>query len=170
MSGVIPPIFASSIMLFPATLIQWIEYSSNLKLLDLLKYIFTPGKPIYIFIFAVLIIFFSFFYTTLVFNAKDISENLRKSGGFIPGIRPGDKTTGNLEFLVKKLTFIGSIYLTIVCIIPELLILFFNIPFYFGGTSLLIVVVVIMDFIAQIQNRMISYKYQNILKKYTLKK
>lgn len=166
MAGVIPPIFASSIILFPITIIQWLESSFNNNMLYKLKTLIMPGSVLYIFCFGFLIIFFCFFYNNLVFNSDETAENLKKSGGFIPGIRPGEQTSNHIKKTVTKLTIIGSIYLALVSLLPEVLVSFTNIPFYFGGTSLLIVVVVIMDFISQIQTRMISYKYDNLIKKY----
>lgn len=166
MSGVIPPIFASSVILFPATLIQWLDPDSNNSIFNLIKYFFTPGNIPYLFLFAFFIIFFCFFYTSLVFKSSDTSDNLKKSGGFIQGIRPGEHTSIYIDNIVKRLTIIGAIYLTFVSLLPEFLVAFLNVPFYFGGTSLLIVIVVIMDFIAQVQSKMISHKYDGLMKKY----
>jgi len=166
MAGVIPPIFASSIILFPVTIIQWIEPTFNNTLIYKIKMMLLPGNFLYILLFGIAIIFFSFFYNNLVFNPNETAENLKKSGGFIPGIRPGEQTCYHIKKIATKLTIIGSIYLTLVSLLPEILVLFSHVPFYFGGTSLLIVVVVIMDFISQVQTRMISYKYDNLIKKY----
>ncbi|HIH2763498.1 MAG TPA: preprotein translocase subunit SecY [Candidatus Azoamicus sp.] len=166
MAGVIPPIFASSIILFPITIMQWVESSFNNSMLYKIKTLIMPGSVFYIFFLGFLIIFFCFFYNNLVFNSEETAENLKKSGGFIAGIRPGEQTSSYIKKIVTKLTIIGSIYLTLVSILPEILVSFTNIPFFFGGTSLLIVVVVIMDFISQVQTRMISYKYDNLIKKY----
>lgn len=170
MSGVIPPIFASSIVLFPMTLMQWFDQTSGNMFFYNLKTMLLPGKPLYIFLFGTAIIFFCFFYTNLVFNSKETAENLKKSGGFISGIRPGTQTSIYINKVVNKLTILGAIYLTFVSLLPEFLVLFANIPFYFGGTSLLIVVVVIMDFISQVQTKLISYKYDGFVKKYKTKK
>lgn len=166
MAGVIPPIFASSIILFPITIIQWLESSFNNSMLYKLKMLIMPGSIVYIFFLGFLIIFFCFFYNNLVFNSDETADNLKKSGGFIPGIRPGEQTSSHIKKIVTKLTIIGSIYLALVALLPEILVSFTNIPFYFGGTSMLIIVVVIMDFISQIQSRMISYKYDSLIKKY----
>lgn len=166
MAGVIPPIFASSIILFPITIMQWIDSSFNNSILYKLKMIIMPGSMLYLFFLGFLIIFFCFFYNNLVFNSDDTAENLKKSGGFIAGIRPGEQTSNYIKKIIYKLTIIGSIYLALVTLLPEILVSFTNIPFYFGGTSLLIVIVVIMDFISQIQTKMISYKYDNLIKKY----
>jgi len=169
MSGVIPPIFASSVVLFPITLMQWFDQASGSMFFYNLKSMLLPGKPLYIFLFGVAIIFFCFFYTNLVFNSKETADNLKRSGGFIPGIRPGSQTSVYIDKIVNKLTLIGALYLTFVSLLPEFLVLFADIPFYFGGTSLLIVVVVIMDFISQVQTKLISYKYDGLMKKYNLK-
>ncbi|HIH2762863.1 MAG TPA: preprotein translocase subunit SecY [Candidatus Azoamicus sp.] len=168
MAGVIPPIFASSLILFPITLIQWIDPTSSNFILNGIRYLITPGKLPYLFLFALFIVFFCFFYTSLVFKSSDTSDNLKKSGGFISGIRPGDNTTIYIDKVVKKLTILGACYLTFVSLLPEFLVAFLNVPFYFGGTSLLIIIVVIMDFISQIQSKMISYKYDGLIKKYKL--
>lgn len=168
MSGVIPPIFASSLILFPITFIQWIDPNSSNVVLNSIRYLITPGKLPYLLIFSLFIIFFCFFYTSLVFKSNDTADNLKKSGGFISGIRPGDNTAIYIDKIVKKLTIIGACYLTFVSLLPEFLVAFLNVPFYFGGTSLLIVIVVIMDFISQVQSKMISYKYDGLIKKYKL--
>ena len=169
MAGVIPPIFASSIVLFPVTLMQWFDQNAGNMFFHNFKMMLLPGKPLYIFLFGISIVFFCFFYTALVFNSKDTSDNLKRSGGFIPGIRPGNQTSFYIDKVVNRLTIIGASYLTIVSLLPEFLVLFADIPFYFGGTSLLIVVVVIMDFIGQVQTKLISYKYDGLMKKYKYK-
>ena len=169
MANVIPPIFASSIILFPVTALKWINSTIQISYLDYLINLFTPGNILYIISFSSLIIFFSFFYTNLVFNAKETAENLKKSGGFVSSVRPGEQTTTYISKIINNLTYIGSIYLCIVCIIPEIIVLIADIPFYFGGTSLLIIVVVIMDFITQVQSRLISHQYDNLIKKHKYK-
>ncbi|MEK9720340.1 MAG: preprotein translocase subunit SecY, partial [Quisquiliibacterium sp.] len=155
MSGVIPPIFASSIILFPATLAQWFtsgdSSSSVVRFLKDAGAMLSPGQPIYILLYAAAIIFFCFFYTALVFNSRDTSENLKKSGAFVPGIRPGEQTARYIDKILMRLTLAGAVYITLVCLLPEFLVLKWNVPFYFGGTSLLIIVVVTMDFMAQVQ-------------------
>lgn len=167
MSGVIPPIFASSLILFPATLTQWFssDFVKNSYFLSILEKFLTPGQLIYIFLYGILIAFFCFFYTSLIFNSKDTANNLKKSGGFLSGIRPGDQTASYIDKIVNRLTFIGAIYIVFVSLLPEFLILFFNIPFYFGGTSLLIIVVVVIDFISQIQTKLMSHQYEGLMKK-----
>lgn len=165
MSGVIPPIFASSIILFPATLAGWFSDGSSLVWLRDFSAALSPGQPIYVALYAALIVFFCFFYTALVFNPKETSDNLKKSGAFIPGIRPGDQTTKYIERIMLRLTLIGSIYVTLVCLLPEFMILKWNVPFYFGGTSLLIIVVVTMDFMSQVQSHIMSSQYESLLKK-----
>lgn len=169
MSGVIPPIFASSIILFPATLAGWFSDSLSLDWLKDFSSVLSPGQPFYVVLYAFLIIFFCFFYTALVFNPKETAENLKKSGAFIPGIRPGEQTTKYIERIMLKLTLIGSLYITLVCLLPEFLILKWNVPFYFGGTSLLIIVVVTMDFMAQVQSHVMSGQYESLLKKANFK-
>ncbi|MXS84999.1 preprotein translocase subunit SecY [Nitrosomonas sp. HPC101] len=169
MSGVIPPIFASSIILFPATLAGWFSDSLSLNWLKDFSSTLAPGQPVYVALYAALIIFFCFFYTALVFNPKETADNLKKSGAFIPGIRPGDQTTRYIERIMLRLTLIGSIYVTLVCLLPEFLILKWNVPFYFGGTSLLIIVVVTMDFMAQVQSHVMSGQYESLLKKANFK-
>ncbi len=169
MSGVIPPIFASSIILFPATLAGWFSDSLSLNWLKDFSSALSPGQPIYVALYAALIIFFCFFYTALVFNPKETADNLKKSGAFIPGIRPGDQTTKYIERIMLRLTLIGSIYVTLVCLLPEFMILKWNVPFYFGGTSLLIIVVVTMDFMAQVQSHVMSGQYESLLKKANFK-
>ena len=169
MSGVIPPIFASSIILFPATIAQWFGSSENMYWLRDVAAKLSPGQPIYVMLYAVAIIFFCFFYTALVFNAKETADNLKKSGAFVPGIRPGDQTSRYIDKILMRLTLVGAIYITIVCLIPEFLILKFNVPFYFGGTSLLIIVVVTMDFMSQVQSYVMSHQYESLLKKANFK-
>ena len=169
MAGVIPPIFASSIILFPATLAGWFGSSESLYWLKDVSNVLSPGQPIYILFFAVAIIFFCFFYTALVFNPKETADNLKKSGAFIPGIRPGDQTAKYIDRIMGRLTLIGAIYITLVCLLPEFLRLKFNTPFYFGGTSLLIIVVVTMDFMTQVQSHLMSHQYQGLLKKANFK-
>jgi preprotein translocase subunit SecY len=169
MSGVIPPIFASSLILFPATIAGWFGTSQGASWLQRLAASLSPGQPIYILLYAGLIIFFCFFYTALVFNSRDTAENLRRSGAFIPGIRPGQQTAEYIDKVLTRLTFWGAMYITAVCLIPEFLILEFNVPFYFGGTSVLIVVVVTMDFMAQLQAHMMTHQYEGLLKKANLR-
>jgi preprotein translocase subunit SecY len=169
MSGVIPPIFASSLILFPATIAGWFGTSQGAAWLQRLAASLSPGQPIYILLYAGLIIFFCFFYTALVFNSRDTAENLRRSGAFIPGIRPGQQTAEYIDKVLTRLTFWGAMYITAVCLIPEFLILEFQVPFYFGGTSVLIVVVVTMDFMAQLQAHMMTHQYEGLLKKANLK-
>ncbi len=169
MSGVIPPIFASSIILFPTTLAQWAGNTEGTRWLQDIIAKISPGEPIYIAFYAAAIIFFCFFYTALVFNSKDTADNLKRSGAFIPGIRPGDQTARYIDQVMSRLTFAGAIYITLVCLMPEFLIVGWNVPFYFGGTSLLIVVVVVMDFMAQIQAHVMSHQYEGLMKKANLK-
>ena len=169
MAGVIPPIFASSIILFPATLAGWFGSSESLYWLKDVSNVLSPGQPIYILFFAIAIIFFCFFYTALVFNPKETADNLKKSGAFIPGIRPGDQTAKYIDKIMGRLTLIGAIYITLVCLLPEFLRLKFNTPFYFGGTSLLIIVVVTMDFMTQVQSHLMSHQYEGLLKKANFK-
>ncbi|HSO06268.1 MAG TPA: preprotein translocase subunit SecY [Pelomicrobium sp.] len=169
MAGVIPPIFASSIILFPATLAGWFGASESTTWLRDIAATLSPGQPIYVMLYAAAIIFFCFFYTALVFNPKETAENLKKSGAFVPGIRPGDQTARYVERIMMRLTLAGAIYVTLVCLLPEFLILKWNVPFYFGGTSLLIIVVVTMDFMAQVQAYVMSHQYESLLKKANLK-
>jgi preprotein translocase subunit SecY len=169
MSGVIPPIFASSIILFPATALNWFGSSEKMNWLRDIAGALSPGQPIYIALYAFAIIFFCFFYTALVFNPKETADNLKKSGAFVPGIRPGEQTARYIERIITRLTLIGAIYVTLVCLLPEFLILKFNVPFYFGGTSLLIIVVVTMDFMAQVQAYAMSHQYESLLKKANFK-
>ena len=169
MAGVIPPIFASSIILFPATLAGWFGSGENMLWLRDISVALSPGQPLYILFYAAAIIFFCFFYTALVFNTRETSDNLKKSGAFIPGIRPGEQTSRYIEKILTRLTMIGAMYITIVCLLPEFLILKWNVPFYFGGTSLLIIVVVTMDFMSQVQAFAMSHQYENLLKKANFK-
>ena len=169
MSGVIPPIFASSIILLPSTIVSWFSAGSSLNWLKDISAALSPGQPLYVMLYAVAIIFFCFFYTALVFNSRETADNLKKSGGFIPGIRPGDQTAKCIDQILLRLTLAGAIYITFVCLVPEFLILKYNVPFYFGGTSLLIIVVVTMDFMAQVQNYLMSQQYESLLKKANFK-
>lgn len=168
MAGVIPPIFASSIILFPATMASWVGQSEGMDWLQNIASVLSPGQPIYVMLYALAIIFFCFFYTALQFNARDTADNLKKSGAFIPGIRPGDQTAKYIDKVMTRLTFVGAMYITLVCLLPEFLILYWNVPFYFGGTSLLIIVVVVMDFMAQVQSHLMSHQYDGIMKKANL--
>jgi preprotein translocase subunit SecY len=169
MAGVIPPIFASSIILFPATLGSWFGSGEGLGWLKDIATTMSPGQPLYVMFYALAIVFFCFFYTALVFNARETAENLKKSGAFIPGIRPGEQTARYIDSVMTRLTLVGAIYITSVCLMPEFLILYWNVPFYFGGTSLLIIVVVIMDFMAQVQAHLMSHQYEGLMKKANLK-
>ena len=169
MSGVIPPIFASSIILLPATVVNWFSAGDSLRWLKDISGALTPGQPIYVLLYATAIVFFCFFYTALVFNSRETADNLKKSGAFIPGIRPGDQTARYIDKILVRLTLAGAIYITLVCLLPEFMILKYNVPFYFGGTSLLIIVVVTMDFMAQVQNYLMSQQYESLLKKANFK-
>ncbi len=169
MAGVIPPIFASSIILLPSTVVSWFSAGESMNWLKDISAALSPGQPIYVMLYALAIIFFCFFYTALVFNSRETADNLKKSGGFIPGIRPGDQTARFIDKILLRLTFAGAIYITFVCLLPEFLILKYNVPFYFGGTSLLIIVVVTMDFMAQVQNYLMSQQYESLLKKANFK-
>jgi preprotein translocase subunit SecY len=169
MAGVIPPIFASSIILLPATVVGWFSAGESMRWLKDIAGSLTPGQPIYVMFYAAAIVFFCFFYTALVFNSRETAENLKKSGAFIPGIRPGDQTAKYIDRILVRLTLAGAIYITVVCLLPEFLILKYNVPFYFGGTSLLIIVVVTMDFMSQVQNYMMSQQYESLLKKASFK-
>ena len=169
MAGVIPPIFASSIILFPATLAGWFGSSDKMSWLKDIGTALSPGQPIYVLFFAAAIVFFCFFYTALVFNPKETADNLKKSGAFVPGIRPGDQTAKYIDRIMGRLTLIGAFYITLVCLLPEFLRLKFNTPFYFGGTSLLIIVVVTMDFMTQVQSHLMSNQYEGLLKKANFK-
>ena len=169
MSGVIPPIFASSIILFPATLGSWFGQSEGMRWLQDLVSGLSPGQPIYVMLYAAFIVFFCFFYTAVVFDPRETAENLKKSGAFVPGMRPGEQTAKYLDSVLTRLTLAGAVYITLVCLLPEFLILKFHVPFYFGGTSLLIIVVVVMDFMAQVQAHLVSHQYEGLLKKASLK-
>ncbi len=169
MAGVIPPIFASSIILFPATIGGWFASTPGMSWLKDITDTVAPGQPLYVLFYAAGIVFFCFFYTALVFNPKETADNLKKSGAFIPGIRPGEQTARYIDSVMTKLTLAGAIYITGVCLLPEFLILKFNVPFYFGGTSLLIIVVVVMDFMSQVQAHLMSHQYEGLLKKANLK-
>ncbi|MEO8543132.1 MAG: preprotein translocase subunit SecY [Betaproteobacteria bacterium] len=169
MAGVIPPIFASSIILLPATVVGWLSTGDSMRWLKDIASSMTPGQPIYVMFYAAAIIFFCFFYTALVFNSRETADNLKKSGAFVPGIRPGDHTAKYIDRILLRLTLAGAIYITAVCLLPEFLILKYNVPFYFGGTSLLIIVVVTMDFMAQVQNYLMSQQYESLLKKASFK-
>ena len=169
MAGVIPPIFASSIILFPATLAGWFGSGQNMTWLKDVSEKMSPGQPIYVLFYAAAIVFFCFFYTALVFSPKETADNLKKSGAFLPGIRPGEQTAKYVEKIMLRLTLIGAVYITLVCLLPEFLVVKWNVPFYFGGTSLLILVVVTMDFMAQVQSYMMTHQYENLLKKANFK-
>lgn len=169
MAGVIPPIFASSIILFPATLAGWFGSSDSMHWLKDIGSALSPGQPLYVTLYAMAIVFFCFFYTALVFNPKETAENLKKSGAFVPGIRPGEQTAKYIDRIMGRLTLVGAGYITAVCLLPEFLIVKFNVPFYFGGTSLLIIVVVTMDFMAQVQAYLMSHQYESLLKKANFK-
>jgi preprotein translocase subunit SecY len=169
MSGVIPPIFASSIILLPATVVGWFATGDGLRWLKDISAALSPGQPIYVLLYAAMIVFFCFFYTALVFNSRETADNLKKSGAFIPGIRPGEQTAKHIDRILGRLTLAGAVYITAVCLLPEFLVLKYNVPFYFGGTSLLIIVVVTMDFWAQVQSYVMSQQYESLLKKANFK-
>ncbi|WP_026332681.1 preprotein translocase subunit SecY [Thioalkalivibrio sp. ALE10] len=169
MAGGIPPIFASSIILFPSTLGQWFGQAEGMDWLREISTTLAPGQPLYVGFYAAAIIFFCFFYTALVFNSRDTAENLKKQGAFIPGIRPGVQTERYIDGVMTRLTAVGAVYITAVCLLPEFLILYWNVPFYFGGTSLLIIVIVVMDFMAQLQSHLVSHQYEGLMKKANLK-
>ena len=169
MAGVIPPIFASSIILLPATVVSWFSSGDSMRWLKDIASTLAPGQPVYVLLYAAAIVFFCFFYTALVFNSRETADNLKKSGAFVPGIRPGDHTAKYIDKILVRLTLAGAVYITFVCLLPEFLILKYNVPFYFGGTSLLIIVVVTMDFMAQVQNYMMSQQYESLLKKANFK-
>ena len=169
MSGVIPPIFASSIILFPTTIGDWLGRTEGMGWLSDLATTMSPGQPLYVMFYAAAIIFFCFFYTALVFNSKDTADNLKKSGAFIPGIRPGEQTANYIDKVMTRLTLAGAVYITAVCLLPEFLILYWQVPFFFGGTSFLIIVVVVMDFMSQVQAQLMSHQYDSLLKKANLK-
>ncbi|MBA4110044.1 MAG: preprotein translocase subunit SecY [Leptothrix sp. (in: Bacteria)] len=169
MAGVIPPIFASSIILLPTTAVGWFATGESMRWLKDLAGMLSPGQPIYVILYSVAIVFFCFFYTALVFNSRETADNLKKSGAFIPGIRPGDQTARYIDKILARLTLVGAVYITAVCLLPEFLVLKYNVPFYFGGTSLLIIVVVTMDFWAQVQSYLMSQQYESLLKKANFK-
>jgi preprotein translocase subunit SecY len=169
MSGVIPPIFASSIILLPATAVGWFATGEGFRWLKDISAALSPGQPIYVMLYAAMIVFFCFFYTALVFNSRETADNLKKSGALIPGIRPGDQTARYIDKILARLTLAGAVYITGVCLLPEFLVLKWNVPFYFGGTSLLIIVVVTMDFWAQVQSYVMSQQYESLLKKANFK-
>ena len=169
-AAVIPPIFASSIILFPATIAGWFGKSEGFGWLQDIATLLSPGQPVYVIFYALAIVFFCFFYTALVFNSKETADNLKKSGAFLPGIRPGTQTSIYIDKVMTRLTLIGAFYITLVCLLPEFLIVYWNVPFYFGGTSLLIIVVVVMDFISQMQTHIMSQQYEGLMKKANLKK
>ncbi len=170
MSGVIPAIFASSILLFPASIAQWFgQGSQKVEWLQDVALAIGPGQPLNILLFAILVVFFCFFYTALVFNPSEVAENLKKSGAFLPGIRPGQQTANYIDGVLTRLTMFGALYITLVCLLPQFLVVMWNVPFYLGGTSLLIVVVVVMDFMAQVQSHLMSHQYDSLMKKANLK-
>lgn len=169
MAGVIPPIFASSIILFPSTLGQWFGQNEDMRWLQDIVGKLSPGEPIYVLLYALAIVFFCFFYTALVFNSKETADNLKRSGAFVPGIRPGEQTAKYIDGVMTRLTFWGAVYITAVCLLPEFLIVAWHVPFYFGGTSLLIIVVVVMDFMAQVQAHTMSHQYEGLMRKANLK-
>ena len=168
-AGVIPPIFASSILLFPGSIGQWLGQGDGLEWLQVASQQLAPGAPLYIILFAAAVLFFCFFYTALVFNPKDVADNLKKSGAFLPGIRPGEQTARYIDKVMTRLTLFGALYITLVSLLPQFLVVAWQVPFYFGGTSLLIVVVVIMDFMAQVQSHLMSHQYESVMKKSNLK-
>ena len=169
MAGVIPAIFASSLVLFPASMSSWFGQNEGFEWLQEVSLALSPGQPLYVVVFAVLIAYFCFFYTAIQFPAKDISDNLKRSGGFLPGIRPGDHTVDYIDNVMSRLTIWGSLYMILICLAPQFLIVSANAPFYLGGTSLLIAVVVVMDFMAQVQSHLLSSQYQSLMKKANLK-
>jgi preprotein translocase subunit SecY len=169
MAGVIPPIFASSIILLPATMVGWFAEGDDMRWLREIATFLSPGQPVYVLLYAAAIVFFCFFYTALVFNSKETSENLKKSGAFVPGVRPGEQTARYIDKILSRLTLSGAVYITAVCLLPEFLVLKYNVPFYFGGTSLLIIVVVTMDFWTQVQSYVMSQQYDALLKKASFK-
>ena len=170
MAGVIPPIFASSIILFPATIAGWFSSAEGMGWLQDIATSISPGQPLYVMLYTVAIVFFCFFYTALVFNSKETADNLKKSGAFLPGIRPGEQTAAYIDKVMTRLTLIGAFYITAVCLLPEFLIVYWNVPFYFGGTSLLIIVVVVMDFVSQMQTHLMSQQYDGLMNKANLKR
>jgi preprotein translocase subunit SecY len=169
MAGVIPAIFASSVILFPGTIAQWFGQTEGLSWLSDVSLALQPGQPLHMMLYAAAIIFFCFFYTALTFNPRETADNLKKSGAFIPGIRPGEQTSRYIDKVMTRLTLAGALYITFICLIPEFMMVAMNTQFYFGGTSLLIIVVVIMDFMAQVQTHLMSNQYESVLKKANLK-
>jgi len=169
MAGVIPPIFATSILLFPASIGQWFGEAEGFGWLQEVSLALGPGQPLYLLLFCLLIIFFCYFYTAIMFNPKDVADNLKKSGAFIPGIRPGEQTSKYIDKVMTRLTLAGALYITFICLVPEFMMVAWDVQFYFGGTSLLIIVVVIMDFMAQVQTHLMSHQYDSVLKKANLK-
>jgi preprotein translocase subunit SecY len=168
MAGVIPAIFASSILLFPASIAQWFGQGNDMEWLQELALAIGPGQPLNILLFTILIVFFCFFYTALMFNPKDVADNLKKSGAFLPGIRPGEQTAKYIDDVLTRLTMFGALYIALVCLMPQFLVVMWNVPFYLGGTSLLIVVVVVMDFMAQVQSHLMSNQYDGLMQKANL--
>ncbi len=169
MAGVVPPIFASSIILLPATLTSWFSSGSSMRWLNDIASALSPGQPLYVFLYAAAIVFFCFFYTALVFNSRETADNLKRNGALLAGIRPGEQTARYIDKILMRLTLVGAAYITLVCLLPEFLVLSWNVPFYFGGTSLLIVVVVTMDFMSQVQAYVMSHQYEGLLKKTNFK-
>ena len=168
MAGVIPAIFASSLLLFPASIAQWFGQGEGMEWLQEVSLAIGPGQPLNILLFTLLIVFFCFFYTALMFNPKEMADNLKRSGAFLPGIRPGEQTANYLDGVMTRLTMFGSLYIALVCLLPQFLVVTWNVPFYLGGTSLLIVVVVVMDFMAQVQSHLMSHQYEGMMKKANL--
>jgi len=169
MAGVIPPIFASSLLLAPASIAQWFGQSPGMEWMQEVALVLSPGQPLYILLFATGIVFFAFFYTAIVFDPKDVADNLRRQGAYVPGIRPGAHTAKYIDDVITRLTLFGALYVTLVCLLPEFMIVFFNITFQLGGTALLIVVVVSMDFMAQVQSHLMSSQYAKLMEKSNLK-
>ncbi len=169
MAGVIPPIFASSILLFPASMGQWFGQSEGMEWLANVSQALGPSQPLYVILFAIAVVFFCFFYTALMYNPKEVADNLKKSGAFVPGIRPGAQTANYIDSVLTRLTMFGAAYIAAVSLLPQFLVVWANVPFYFGGTSLLIVVVVVMDFMAQVQSHLMSHQYESLMKKSNLK-
>lgn len=169
MAGVIPAIFASSLLLFPASIAQWFGQGEGMEWLQEVSLAIGPGQPLNILLFTMLIVFFCFFYTALMFNPKEMADNLKRSGAFLPGIRPGEQTANYIDNVMTRLTMFGSLYIALVCLLPQFLVVMWNVPFYLGGTSLLIVVVVVMDFMSQVQSHLMSHQYEGMMKKANLK-
>ena len=169
MAGVIPAIFASSILLFPASIAQWFGSAGSADWLQDMAVAIGPGQPLNILLFTVFVVFFCFFYTALMFNPVEVADNLKRSGAFVPGIRPGQQTANYIDGVLTRLTVFGSAYIALVCLMPQFLVVMWNVPFYLGGTSLLIVVVVVMDFMAQVQSHLMSHQYDSVMKKANLK-